>query len=241
MGDVPRSDLAFFLSPLWLAHPMPNGHTVLELASLPERHPVIGTALLHTYAPSLIVRLRDSPTRQPPDTMDREVEINHRRRGGDGSEVILSRRFGWSGLDPEVARVCEQLPRTKNRNALTEDAAIAAAALLIHDLENGTLETVLQIGSGGDYLVRIPELSTPIQIEISGVTEDPSGSESRMRLNRKSDQVLSRARVGFVSITTFSHGPQGIVHSYLHFTKAKVMKVQRSKPRKRPPGKGGKK
>jgi hypothetical protein len=220
---------------------MSNGHPVLELSSLPERHPGIGLALRHAYAPSLVVRLRIAPTPLPPDTIYREVEVNYRGRGGNRAEAIFFRRFGWTGLEPEVARVCEQLPRTKNRNDLTADAAIAAAALLIHDLENGALETVLQIGSGGDYLVRMPQLSTPIQIEISGVMEDDSGSDSRSRLSQKSDQVLSRARVGFVSVTTFSHGPQRIVHSYLHFTKAKRKKARGSKPRRKPPGKGGKK
>jgi hypothetical protein len=138
-------------------------------------------------------------------------------------------------------KVCEQLPRTKNRNDLTEDAAIALAALLIHDLENGTIETVLQIGSGGDYLVQVPQESSPIQIEISGVIEDESGRDSRSRLSQKSEQVLTRARVGFVSVTTFSLSPQKIVHSYLHFTKARRKKAGGSKPRKGPRRKGGKK
>jgi hypothetical protein len=164
--------------------------------------------------------------------MCREVEINWLRRAGHGQEEAHRRRVGWSGLDAEIAKVCEQLPHTKNAHELTAEAAVGMAALLIHDLEGGILQSVLQIGSGGDYLLQIQESSVPIQLEVSGIMADETGSASRSRLNEKCDQVLTHARVGFASVTTFSHGPTKIVHSYLHFTKGK--KKVSGGPRKKP-------
>ena len=52
---------------------------------------------------------------------------------------------------------------------------------------------------------------------VSGITEDLDGNESRSRLRKKCEQVLTHARVGFASVTTFKRLKAGIVHSYLHF------------------------
>jgi hypothetical protein len=225
--------LRSFLLP-GLTAPMSNGPT-LEIASLPTRHPPIGRALQHTYGPPLIVRLRIDPTPQPPAMMCREVEINWLRRPGREPEQSLRRQVGWSGLDAEVARVCEQLPYTKNAHELTSEAAVGMAALLIHDLEGGALQTVLQIGSGGDYLLKIQASSVPIQLEVSGILEDETGGASRSRLTEKAAQVLTHARVGFASVTTFSHGSSKVVHSYLHFTKdrKKTSGGRPNKPRRK--------
>jgi len=43
-----------------------------------------------------------------------------------------------------------------NENDLSEKAAIGVMALLIHELEGVTIQEVLQIGSGGDYLALLP-------------------------------------------------------------------------------------
>jgi hypothetical protein len=110
---------------------------------------------------------------------------------------------------------------------LTEEAAVGIAALLIHDLEGGILQSVLQIGSGGDYRLQVREASVPIQLEVSGVRMDETGSESVSRLGKKTNQVLGDARVGFVSVTTFHHGPRAVVHSYLHFVRKKGRKGAR--------------
>jgi hypothetical protein len=128
--------------------------TVLELSTLPARHQRLGAALLSAYAPATIVRLSIDPTPQA-GTLSREVEVNWLRRLGRRSAERIRRRIGWSDVQEGVKRVCEQLPYTKNAQDLTEEAAIGVAALLIHDLEEGVLQTVLPIGSGGDYLVRV--------------------------------------------------------------------------------------
>src|SRR3954451_14667830 len=115
---------------------MSNGQNILEVSSLPDWHPEGGDALLYTYAPSLIVRLSPAPSTQASGTMSREVSVTWRQRGRVEERSVV-RHFGWSGLPSEFARVCAQLRRTKNANELTADAAVVAAALLIHDLENG--------------------------------------------------------------------------------------------------------
>jgi hypothetical protein len=153
--------------------------------------------------------------------------------------VQVLRRIGWGDIREGLGRVCEQLPYTKNAHELTEEAAVGIAALLIHDLEGGVLQNVLPIGNGGDYLVRVREASAPIQLEVSGVRMDETGSNSRSRLQEKSDQVLTCVRVGFVSVTTFCHGPRAVVHSYLHFVRRGRRSAVRQKPRKKP--RGGKK
>ncbi len=204
---------------------MSNG-TILELSSLPARHPAIGEGLLHGYAASVIVRLGMDPTPLPSGTSSREVKVNWLRRRGRGSAKDFLRRIGWGDIREGLVDVCEQLPLTKNANDLTEEAAIGIAALLIHDLEGGVLQGVLRIGSGGDYSVRVSEARAPIQLEMSGLREDATGHASRSRLQEKTRQVLTHARVGFVCVTTFSHGSGAIVHSYHHFVKKRAPKNQ---------------
>jgi hypothetical protein len=215
---------------------MANG-TVLELSTLPARHPDVGTALHHAYAPATIVRLSVDPTPQQ-GTLSREVEVNWLRRPGRGPVERVRRRIGWSNEGEGLRRVCEELPITKNDQDLTEEAAVGVAALLIHDLEGGVLQKVLPIGSGGDYLLRVSGMDSFIQLEVSGLREDHTGSASASRLRQKTEQVLTQARVGFVSVTTFSHGPHAVVHGYQHFVRKK-----RRRSRKKPGAgrKGGKK
>jgi hypothetical protein len=207
---------------------MPNGN-LLELSSLVTRHSAIGDALLRQYAAPVIVRLCIDPTRQPSGTMRRGVEIDWRKRPGKEAPTQVRREISWAGIQ-DLEQVCEQLPYTKNAHDLTEEAAVGVAALLINDLEEAVLQSVLPIGSGGDYLVRVQELSSPIQLEVSGLRDDQAESASRARLREKTGQVLKHARVGFVSVTTFSHGAKGAVHSYLHYVRSQ-----------KPSGKSGKK
>jgi hypothetical protein len=194
--------------------------SALEISTLPARHPVTGAALLRFYAPALIVQLGGIASH---GTINREVAVNWCRRTHSQRETV-TRVLGWSGMSKEVLFACEQLPRTKNQNGLTEDAAITAAALLLHDLEKGSLESVLEIGSGGDYLVRITGCRAAFQLEVSGVFEDVDGDRSRNRLSQKCRQVLTNANSGYVSVTTFHHGQQDVVHSYLHFTRKRQRK-----------------
>jgi hypothetical protein len=133
--------------------------------------------------------------------------------------VVVRCRIGWSNLDRDRDLVCARIHYAKNEHELTAEAAVAVAALLIHHLQGAVVETVLQIGSGGDYLVRLAQEVKPIQMEVSGILEDETGSLSRTRLTKKREQVLTNERVGFASVTAFSHGPERVVHSHLHFTK----------------------
>jgi hypothetical protein len=215
---------------------MSNG-TVLELSTLPVRHPTIGAALLDSCAASVIVRLSIDPTPQRAGTTSRGVEVNWRKRPGGGSAERVLRDIGWSD-QARRATACEQLSVARNAEDITEAAGIGLAALLIHDIEEGVIQAVLPIGSGGDYLVRVSGQDSFIQLEMSGLRVDETGRKSAARLSEKTDQVLSKARVGFVSVTTFSHGPHAIVHSYLHFVRR-----ARQKPKKKPGDgrKGGKK
>ncbi len=197
---------------------MPNGR-VLELSSLPARHPPIGHALLQAYAPAAIVRLRIDPTPQPPDTMVRSVDVDWITRPGTNPAVSERRDIGWNGLEGFLAAACIQLPITVNAHTLTEQAAIAVMALLISDLEGGVVQSVFQIGSGADYLILPRRSSNPIQVEVSGIRYDASGNASRARLAQKSAQVLTNSEVGYASVTTFSHSASVIVHSYLHYVR----------------------
>src|SRR5207247_8445523 len=102
----------------------------------------------------------------------------------------------------------------------------------INDLEEGVLETVLPIGSGGDYFVRLKQVSHPIQIEMSGLRQDEAGSASRSRLREKTSQVLTHARVGFVAVTTFCHGAEAAVHSYLHYVRSPKKPTDKQRKKK---------
>jgi hypothetical protein len=106
-------------------------------------------------------------------------------------------------------------------------------ALLIHDLEGGVLQEVLQIGSGGDYFVLVKRAKKPIQVEVSGIREDLHGGPSRSRLREKTTQVLTHSKVGYASVTTFSHPAGAIVHSYLHYVRRQRKKKGRMKGRRR--------
>ena len=207
---------------------MPNGH-VLELSTLPARHPPIGEALLHAFGPPAIIRLSVDPSAQPAGTMTRSVDVDWVPLPGANPAGQVQRDIGWNGLQNIVDTVCVQLPMTVNAQTLTEQAAIAVMALLISDLEDGCLQSVLQIGSGSDYLLLPRKGSNPIPVEVSGVREDATGNASRARLSEKKVQVLTRSDVGHVSVTTFAHAGGSIVHSYLHYVNRGRKKKGRKK------------
>ena len=206
---------------------MPNG-CLLELSSLPARHPPIGEALLHAFGPSAIIRLSIDPTPQPAGTMARGVEIDWLKRPGTNPAGRVQRDIGWKDLD-HLGNVCTQLSVTVNAQGLTEHAAVGIMALLIHDLEGAVLQSVLPIGSGGDYLVLIRGARKAVQVEASGVREDATGSASRARLAQKSEQVLTKIKAGYASVTTFSHSAASVVHSYLHYVCRQVKRKGKKK------------
>lgn len=213
---------------------MPNGH-ILELATLPTSHPRCGAALLAQCATSTIIRLSLDPTALPAGTMSRGVAVSWLARPGRGAATQEDRVVGWNGLANHAGDLAVQWAITVPPQDITEQAAIAVMALLIHDLAQGEILRVLQIGSGGDYLVRVGGLKRPIQAESSGIRSDSSGSQSLSRLNQKKAQVLTHSRAGFAAVTTFSHPHGGTAHSYLHYVCKKSRKRKGTRKKKAKP------
>lgn len=187
---------------------------VLELRDAARNHPKV--EILVGYGTATICRLSIDPTELPAETMARPVEVDWKPRAG-GEPQKLTRWIGWEGVSPIIADARWKYPATKDKTRITEEAAIGVMAMLIHDLECAEVTTVLQIGSGGDYLVKIDGV-VPLQVECSGIQLDDTGSESNKRLRKKCGQVLSKADQGIASVTAFSHGAGQGVYSFLHYT-----------------------
>jgi hypothetical protein len=170
-----------------------------------------------------IIRLSIDPTRLPAGTMSREVLVNWVRNPGKGSPVQVQRVIDWNAV-PDAGTLCDQYRLGLNDHALTEQAAIAVMALLIHDLEGGVLQRVVGLGGGGDYYVITPGSQKVDQVEVSGIREDAHGSEANKRLAKKTGQVLTHCKAGFVSVTTFAHSAVRIAHSYLHYVRREPKK-----------------
>jgi hypothetical protein len=161
--------------------------------------------------------------------MRRTVEVDWIPHPGTAPAVQVLRDIGWANLQaavPKLAAILVQLPQTMNQNDITAYAALAVMALLISDLENMTLRGVLQIGSGGDYLVQRRGEKHTCQIEGSGIRDAASPGVCLARLDQKKSQVLQQSNDGYASVTTFSYpsGTRTIVHSYLHYVAKKPKK-----------------
>jgi hypothetical protein len=196
---------------------MSNGQ-LLEFATLPVRQPKVGLALLKAHALAAVIRLSIDPVRPSAGALSRQVDIEWVGKGTRGRATTVRHDIGWSGLQG-LAEECESYLLAVNEVDLTEQAAIAVMAILIHELEGGVIERVLQIGSGGDYLVLTTGARQHDQVEVSGVKDDTDGHATRRRLKDKSNQVLSHAARGFASVTTFSHPPGAEVRSCLHYVR----------------------
>jgi len=191
---------------------MANG-PVIELDSLPSRHPKTGAAFLKQCAAACVLRLSMDPTQLPAGIKVREIVVDRLTPGTAREPWQDLRLLGWGGTTGVSEDDCVRLSITFNERRITEDAALAIMALLIHELEGLTVERVLPIGSGGDYLLSMRRWGKPTQVEVSGIREDLSGRRSRSRLAEKREQVPA----GFASVTTFSRQGASGVHSYLHY------------------------
>lgn len=209
---------------------MPTGD-ILQLASLPVRHPSLGTAFLREFGPPAIIRLSVDPTRLTAGTMSRLVDLDWLAHPGTKDAVHVQRAVGWNGLEHWLDCVCVQLPLTVNAQTLTEHAAIGIMGLLISDAEGAVLETVLPIGSGGDYFIRCG--GNVSQVEVSGILTAETMSVATARLSQKSQQVLKHVVEGYVSVTTFACPSACGVHSYLHYVKKPAKKKRAGKKGKR--------
>ncbi len=60
----------------------------------------------------------------------------------------------------------------------------------------------------------------------------PDFAASANNLWKRGKALLSKSRMGFASVTTFSHPPGAIVHSYLHDVRKPTRKRGRKAKRK---------
>lgn len=187
---------------------------VLELSSLPARHPLAGEDLLWSFAPRVVLRLALDPTQQPIGTLVRAVTVDWVPHPGTAAPRQSDRVIGWAGLKGIFER-CHQVAVTTNPVTITEQAAIGVMALLVHELEGASLQRVLLIGDGPDYMVDVRH--GPVAIEVSGIREALTPGQAVQRLREKNDQLLRGYPSGFVSVTAFAHPPGRIVHSFLRF------------------------
>lgn len=190
---------------------------ILELATLSARHSKLGEPLLDLFGAQLVLRLRFDPIRQPDDVQKREVLVDRIASTTGSVRQTEVRAIGWSGLPKFSEDYCIRVKYTINERRITEDAAIAIMGLLIHELEGVSIESVLQIGSGGDYLVKLSKNKQLVQVEVSGIREDLAGDKAESRLREKRAQVLQNSDAGYVSVTTFYRAANAGPHSFLHF------------------------
>jgi hypothetical protein len=190
---------------------------VVELRSLPECHPTVGDVLLREAGAAAVYRLKIDPTPLAEGCTQRDVTLHRQTPSTEGEAVEVAVWVSWGGLTEITGDYLKQVGRAWNEFQITERAAVILTALLIHHVEGLSLETVLPIGSGGDYYARLGKRGRRIQVEISGIRVDEDGGESGRRLRDKCDQVLTVAEEGYASVVTFRRLKAGIVHAYLRF------------------------
>ena len=155
-------------------------------------------------------RLCVDPTRLPDTVAEREVTVDHTPRNSKRSTAhrLL---IGWAGVGTrdEVERANRPMDETE----VTEKAAVLLSALTLSHFEQGRIIHVLQIGTGGDFLVDVDWQPEPVQLEVRGVLRDDtrSGSVTRAKVREKRTQVGE----GYVSVTAFHHHPTDGVYSVL--------------------------
>ncbi len=184
---------------------------MIEVASLDERHG--RNDLIRVFGLSVLHRLAVDPVPAEAGTWKRPVTVDRIAPGPEPERLEETREIGWAGLSDLLDR-CEVISEVLNQQEITEKAAIGVMLLLIHELEGAVLGSVLQIGSGSDYLVGVPGRDGPVEVEVSGIKSGSAG-EASSRLGKRTRERLRGP--GFVSVTTFQHGKSGEVHSYLHF------------------------
>jgi hypothetical protein len=131
--------------------PAHAGRPVIELDSLPKRHPTIGDSLLNMFGAQAVLRLALDPVRIPSGVEQREVTVDRLSPPTPGTPSVGVREIGWGNLPLYSEEYLIHVSRTANERDITEKAAIVVMFLLIHELEDVTVHEVLPIGSGGDY------------------------------------------------------------------------------------------
>jgi hypothetical protein len=196
---------------------------VIELASLPQRHP-IGDALLIQFGALVVLRLGWDPVQVPAGTLRRRVTVDRLSPPAPGTRSQEVREVSWCDLPLYSENYLIRVGRSVPERSITEGAAIGVMALLIHELEGVILQEVLVIGSGGDYLASFKG-GAPFQVEVSGIRDEGRAGAAADRLKQKLKQVLSKSPQGYASVTTFRRTGDSTAHSYLHY-------AERPKPEK---------
>jgi hypothetical protein len=208
---------------------------VMELETLPVRHPKTGSSLLKQCGAALVLRLSIDPTPVPKEMTTRAVTLDRISPSADRARFEEVRTIGWNGTTGVSDDDCVRLGITFNASRITEDAALAVMALLIHELEGLTVNVVLPIGSGADYILSMRKGEQSVHVEVSGFRDDESGRRSSRRLAEKCEQMLAKCPAGFASVTTFKHGKDAVLHSYLHYVEAPKKERKSNKRRGRGP------
>jgi hypothetical protein len=208
---------------------------VMEPETLPVRHPKTGSSFLKQCGTALVLRLSIDPTPVLKGTTTRAVNLDRISPGADRKRFEEVQTIGWNGNTGVSEDDCVRLAITFPERPITEDAALAVMALLIHELEGLTVNVVLPIGSGADYALSMRKGKHNAHVEVSGIREDESGRRSKRRLAEKCEQMLVKCPAGFASVTTFKHLQDGVVHSYLHYVEAPQKKRKSNKRRGRGP------
>jgi len=197
--------------------------TVLELASLAERHPQL--AFYEMYGLEAVIRLSLDPVRSRATVARRTVAVEYLAAGAT-EPVLLTRELDWAGSFTEG--VCTQGWRTGPERDITEKAALVVMALLIHDIAGIEIQEVERASTGPDYTAAVVQSGETTWVEVSGIREDDL-STARARVREKREQLLENYPHGYVSVTTFSLLPGRELYSFLHC----VGTPPRSKSRKR--------
>src|SRR5580700_2764161 len=108
---------------------------VIELEALPLRHPKTGSSLLKQCGAALVLRLSIDPTPMPKEATTRAVNLDRISPSADRPRFEEVRYIGWNGETGVSDDDCTRLAITFNASRITEDAALALMALLIHELE----------------------------------------------------------------------------------------------------------
>jgi hypothetical protein len=168
-----------------------------------------------------------------------EIDVSHIQRPDTTNEQRRSLTCDWSNWEGLGIRPALH-SRIVSEKRISEFAAIGMMSLLIIKLERLIIDEILpeSSGIGADYVIKATDQQERFRIEVSGIRIAHHNYESETRLAQKRERLLQFNNQGFVSVTAFSHPPDGNIYSILHFVKKpgkkskrnKVVKISRENP-----------
>jgi hypothetical protein len=159
-----------------------NYNQTLEITSLQERHPNVGSNMRKTRGIQTVYRLVGA-IKIPEDKLSEKIEVDLIRKNGNGASELITLSIGWSGTDDLNVDLPQEI-NNRNDKTTTEDAAIVVMALLINELEKASIISCIPIGGGPDYDIEIKDIEGIFKIEVSGIHIEKS-YESSSRLAEK--------------------------------------------------------